>query len=119
MSSFYIITFSKVHHKITQEQRDAIMKPSFSEADINGQLVKVNNIADILDEQKYFETYPNKLPAHVRNDFEDLYGDIGNQQIRQPTKKAGELMKQGFVDYFVKERGLTQEEATNKFNAFI
>ena len=116
--TYYIITFTKVHHQITQEQRDKIMTMNFSEMEINGQLVKLSNIADILDEQKYFEAFPDKRPKEIRNLFEDIYGSDGNEQIRQPLKEVNRQMRQGFIDYWVDERRLSVEQAEAKLNEF-
>ena len=97
--NYYIITFTKVHHKITKELRDKILNPNFTEMNVNGQFIKVSNIADILDEDKYYETFPKKRPETIHNQFEDLYGKIGNQQIRKPSLKTRELLLQGMKKY--------------------
>lgn len=96
--NYYIITFTKVHHKITGEQREKIMMLDSNEMSANGQMIKYSNIADILSEDKYFEAFPDKRPTEERNDFEDRYGAQGNQQVRKPTQRAKELMKKGFLE---------------------
>jgi len=115
---YYIITFTRTHIKITEEQRSKILKTNANEVDVDGQIIKQSNIAEILDEHKYFEAYPDKMPRVERNVFEDLYGDQGNQQIRQPSKQGLSRMHQGFLDYFTKEKGLSLEEAKDKLKAF-
>lgn len=115
---YYIITFTKTHIKITEEQRANIIKATAMEVEVNGQIVKQSNIAEILDEHAYFEAHPDKLPQPIRNDFEDKYGDIGNQQIRKPTGKARELMKQGIIAHFTSQ-GSSLSEAEAKYKTFV
>ncbi len=114
--NYYIITMSKVHHKITQEQKESLMSIDASQVELeDGSVVKINSISDILPESKYYQTYPDKRPDETRNDFEDKYGDIGNQQVRNPTGKAKELMRAGFIAQQM-STGKTKEEASFNFD---
>lgn len=115
--NYYIVTFSKVHHKITEEQLEQINSSKSSDFEINGSLVKQNNIADILTEKKYFETYPEKREEAPRDDFQRNYSEF-NKQIRKPTGKARELMKKGFLDATI-GLGYSKEEAEKKFVEYI
>lgn len=73
-----------------------------------------SSISDIVSIEKYYEMYPDKRPVETRNNFIDIYGLQGNQQIRQPTQKAVELMKKGFLKYH-REQGRTEQEAEEKW----
>lgn len=118
MSSFYIITYSKVHHKITQEQKDKIMDAQFTRMNMpDGSVVSNGNIAEIVTEMKYFETYPDKRPDSVRDIFGENYAEF-NRQIRQPTTQAKELMRKGFVKCRKEVFGESEEEARIKFKEF-
>lgn len=84
---------------------------------INGEHFKFSAIAKIIPKEEFFEQYPDERPEEVRNTFQDIYGDVGNQQIRQPTQRAAELMKQGFMKYHA-EQGRTPEQAEEKWKQF-
>lgn len=56
-----IVTFTKSHHLITQKQFDAITQMSAGEQFlVDGNLIKTNNIAEILEMSKYRDAYPDK-----------------------------------------------------------
>lgn len=110
----FLITYTKVHHELTEEQRDKIMNVDFTEMWIGNSLIKLSNISDILDEQKYYETFPKKRPTETRDDFADRGY---SQQIRRPTKRAAELMKKGFIGHQL-SIGKTLEEAEIHFKKF-
>lgn len=70
MSYYYLITFTKVHHKITQEQKDKILGAEFTRMNMpDGSMVTNNNISDILPESKYFEAFPDKRPEETVDTF--------------------------------------------------
>lgn len=118
MPSFYIITYSKVHHKITQEQKDKIMDAQFTRMNMpDGSVVSNSNISDILPESKYFETYPDKRPDSLHDLFGEKYGEF-NKQIRQPTTRAKELMREGFINCRKEVFGENEEQARIKFKDF-
>lgn len=73
-----------------------------------------SSIADIMTVDKYYEKFPDKRPEEPRDTFTDIYGSIGNQQIRKPTQKGIELMKKGFLKYH-REQGRTEQEAEEKW----
>ena len=116
--NYYIITFTKSHHQITEEQKKTITSSDLQRIEVDGCIIKANNIAEILSEEKYYNQYPDKRPSEIKTDFEDIYGLTGNQQIRQPSEKAAELMRKGFLDYFVEEKAVSEEQAKIKWNKF-
>jgi len=116
--NYYIITYSKVHHKITQEQKDKIMDAQFTRMNMpDGSVVSNGNISDILPEAKYFEMFPDKRPEETRDDFQKNYGAF-NLQVRQPTTQAKELMRKGFVKCRKEVFGESEEEARVHFKDF-
>lgn len=115
---YFAITYTKVHHKLTQEQRDTIMSTDFDRMEMpDGSMLTNNNISDLLPEEKYYQTFPDKRPEEVRDDFQKNYGGY-NQQIRKPTTRAKELMTQGFLKCRMEVFGETEEEARVKFKDF-
>ena len=118
MFTHYIVTFTKSHHGITQRQFETLRKLGVKdELILNDCVVKVNNIAEILNAAKYFESYPQNRPTEVRNDFEDKYGKIGNQQVRVSTKNAGKLMLQGMAKY-INENADRCEDAKKMYESY-
>ena len=118
MQSYYLLTYSKVHHKITQEQKDKIMDAQFTRMNMpDGSVVSNSNISDILPESKYFETYPDKRPEEVRNEYQEVYA-LFNTQVRQPTTRAKELMRESFLLCREEKFGETEEQAKKKFSEF-
>ena len=116
---YFIITYTKSHYEITEEQNKRLKELELNdELEIDGCTLKIRNIAEILSESKYFEQYPDKRPEETHNQFEDQYGHLHNQQIRKPTGRARELMKQGFVKQRL-EIGKTTEQAEQDFKDFI
>lgn len=61
MKSHAIITYSKIHHLVTEDQAIKIsMLPPDGEAMLDGQLLKRNNIADIITIENYYKNFPQK-----------------------------------------------------------
>lgn len=117
----YIIYHDKSHEAVDDKIANLIWEKSTSGlkgSEINGKKYIFSSIAKILPEEDYFKQYPDKRPEVTYNQFEDLYGAEGNQQIRQPTTRARELMKGGFIGYHLSQ-GKTPEEAKKKFDDFI
>ena len=66
MKSHAIVTYTGVHYFLTSQQELILRdKKLDEEIDIEGCLLKVKNIADILTIEKYYETYPQRKPTDV------------------------------------------------------
>lgn len=133
--NYYLITKSRIHHKLTQDQRDIIMADDFSEMKLGDGYVGLNSIAELVNEDKYFEAYPDKRPPENRDNLNAEYRKI--DQVRKPTKMAMDLMKKGFIQQrvygnssYTREQELldfatprmTKEEAEKElihFNKFV
>lgn len=116
--NYYAITYTKVHHKLSQVQRDHIMSDDFDRLEMpDGSMLSNNNIADILPEDKYFQTYPDKRPEEERNTYNEVYA-MFNTQIRKPTDRAKKLMTQGFLKCRKDLFGESEEVARQKFKDF-
>lgn len=121
---YFIITFSKAHHEITEEQKKNILQSEASSFDVNGSIVMMNSISEIMDEVKYYNTFPDKRPETTPDNFSKYEDVVKNQHV---SKRAKELMMQGFLRQRV-EVGRTREEAqqdlrdfmeTNSFNKLL
>lgn len=112
MYTHAVITWTKVHYLLTQSQWDALqlMEPD-SEIQIDGGWLKANNIADRLTIDKYYETYPDKRPEEVRNDFKENYGNLTQGSY---TDRAKAIMKKAFIEQQLSV-GHTQEEAEERY----
>lgn len=119
--NYYILTYTKVHHKITQEQRNKIKGSDFTEIELDGQMVMRGNIADILDETKYFETFPDKRSVEdiiaewkppERIEYESL-----EKQAEASKEKLRGLLKslKQYIDEELK-KGSTPRHALNPYN---
>lgn len=61
-----VITYSGVHYEITPEQEQSLrLKGISDEVEIDGNIVKMKNISDILMMSKYYDTFPDKRPVEV------------------------------------------------------
>lgn len=96
-----IITYSKVHHLITGSQAKAIsLLPPDGEAMLNGQLLKRNNVADILTIDEYYRNFPQKrLQVQGYKDLTLPAGKGIDGIIRSSSVKALEEMKKGLENY--------------------
>lgn len=119
---YFIITMSKNHHEITQEQKESLMRVDASQVELSdGSIVKINSISEILPEEKYYQTFPDKRPTETRNDFEEKYSQYsrsGSDQIRKPTKRARELMLEGMKKYIGENPG-NNKNALEMYNKFM
>ena len=117
----YIILFhdnstKEISEKIGKILTEKMENPNNMQGvNINGSFYKFSSIAKILTLNDYYQQYPDQRPETIK---EWTYPIEGNQQIRKPTTRARELMKQGFVQYH-KEQGRTDEEAEQKWKDFI
>lgn len=117
----YIIYHDKSHELAEDKIADLIWAKSaagMKGVEIAGKKYIFSSIAKILKEDDYFTQYPEKRPPEIRDQFEDVYGAQGNQQIRQPTVKAKELMKQGFFQYHI-EKGKIPQQAEEKYRELL
>lgn len=112
MYTHAVITYSKVHYLLTQSQWEAleVMEPDH-EIKLEGGYVKAANIADRMTIEKYYETFPQKRPEEVRDDFKANYG---NMTISEYSGEARRRMKASFIQ---QQRlvGYTEEEAEARF----
>lgn len=84
--SHAIITYSGVHYLITAQEEELLRNKKLGdEFEIEGSTIKVNNIADVLTTQKYYETYPDKRPP-VTNRLKELPG-IGMGGLIQTSRE--------------------------------
>jgi hypothetical protein len=93
-----IITFTKSHHMINQKQFNVISQMGAGQQIlIDGNLIKTNNIAEILDIQKYWEIYPQN------KSYGQPYSDLPRISIDKLTKSATkanlEAFKKGLAKY--------------------
>ena len=113
MNYYYVITFTKIHHKITEEEKEQIMSVEFDRKNMSdGSVLTNNNIADILPEEKYFETFPDRRPPEVYDSFQENYGSFVPSGY---SKNAKEYMKRGFIDAQMTVYGKTVEQAEARF----
>jgi len=73
----YIIFHDKSFMEIPDEKYVAFIEASTSDArgfDLNGQYVTFSSIAKILDQQEYYEQYPDRKPVPQYNEFEKYDG---------------------------------------------
>jgi len=104
---YFIITFSKGHHEITEEQKLSILRSEASSFDVNGSIIMMNSISEIMDEVKYYETFPNKRPETTPDTFSKYENVIKNRTV---STRAKELMAQGFINQRLSV-GRTQQQA--------
>jgi hypothetical protein len=110
---------------ITDAQEDQIVFASGKgekELRINGEFISFSSISRIPTEETFYRQFPDRRPEEVRDNFGDKYLPLlnapGNQQIRKPSKRAAELMLQGFKSYFL-EKGYTEEQVEQKTKEFL
>lgn len=80
----------------------------------NGNWVTFSSIARIISESDYYNENPNDRPAEPKKEFNG-----GNQQVRQPTQKDKELMREGFLKQQMDKHGISREEASVKLVDFL
>ena len=86
-----VITFTNVHYLINQSQYSFLSRAGKGEEiTVDGNLLKTNNIADILTLEKYYETYPEKKPL-VYQPLPDYERVVYNKQ--QLIKALSEIIK--------------------------
>lgn len=72
-----IITYSKIHYFITQEEHDRLQDLGFDQAIVvNGNTIMGRNISDVMTTQKYYETFPDKVPDTIRYPRDDKYQSL-------------------------------------------
>ena len=116
MNTHIIRFFDGSKKEVSQKIADEIMEKSchseLQGVKINGTFYKFSAISKILTNEDFFIEYPDERPEISMPEW------IPNEQIRQPTTKAKELMKGGFIDYHLSQ-GRTPEEADKKWEDFI
>jgi len=110
-------SFSAVEDKTAQILWDKSCE-GLKGVEINGTKYNFSSISKILSEKDYYDQYPDRRPPENYNQFEDIYGDKGSEQIRKPTEKAKEQMKEGFFRYHY-EQGRTTDEAQKKWEELM
>ena len=76
---YYIITYTKTHYEITEEQNQRLKSLKLEdELILEGCTLKVKNIAEILSESKYYEQYPDKRSETTSPEWKP------NIQFRKP-----------------------------------
>jgi len=94
MKTHAVITYTKVHYLITDEQNRKLQNCRLDdEIELDGCQVKVKNIADVLTLSKYYEVYPDKRPQYV-DKYKQLPG-MGYKGIikRAPGYAVQEMIK--------------------------
>lgn len=86
-----IITFTKSHYFITDQQNERLKKLSLTDKiEINGNMVSIGNIAEIQTIEEYYKQHPEKEWQEPRNAFKENYGDIDlNKTINRPNAIKG------------------------------
>ncbi len=103
---------------ITKEQEKALWQMSTTEAKkikIDGQGYSFSSIDKILSLDEYYDQYPKERPEPPPTYFKV----DSSQQIRNPSNKARERMKEGFIRGSVITWGRTKEQAESCFEKFI
>ena len=122
MDDHIIVFHDKSRRKVSQRIAEEVMIKSCDQnlqaIKINGVLYKFSSISKIMRIEQFYIEYPDERPVEVRNQFEDIYGAGGNQQIRHATGKAKELMEKGFVEARIQGNEM-KETAKQKFQNFI
>lgn len=133
-----IVFHDKSHKFITTGQANLILQASVQTGSKvittpNLGMITFSSIAKIISIDDFYTQYPEHRPEAPRDTFKELYGDI-NQQVRQPTERAKELLKKGFIqfkvygnpEYTTKHeilnalpQRMTQEEAEKDFEDFL
>lgn len=133
-----IITFSKVHHLVTEDQAMKIsMLPPDGEAMIDGKppLIKRNNVADIITIEQYYRNFPQKkdqqslLPKNdpklleakgIDGIIRDTNSVFALEQIKKGLEKYIKSFKykgtdapQGIIDQINKKIKLIQNNETS------
>jgi len=74
MNTHVIVTYTGVHYFVTAEQEVSLRSKALDEElVVEGCILKVKNIADILTTAKYYETHPRKKPVNADR-FKTLEG---------------------------------------------
>lgn len=102
---YAIITYSGVHYLITAEQELALRdKHLDEELEIDGSILKVKNISDILTIEKYHETYPQRTPGRELPEFNKLPGMGMEGIIKNSHETAIKGMVAGLKKYISSDR---------------
>jgi hypothetical protein len=113
----YIIYHDKSQEQVEDRVAEIIWQKSsegLKGVELNGSKYLFSSIAKILKEDDYFKQYPDRRPESSFNQFEENYSAELNQ-VRQPTERAKEFMRGGFIGYHT-EQGKTAEQAEEKWN---
>ena len=120
-----VIIFNNKSKKwITKKQADFILQqsclPNQKKVLVDGLFYNFTSISKIINEKEFYEQFPEerKIKEIPCLNNPNIYDLEGNQQIRIPTKRAREQMKEGFIVKRV-QLGDTKEIAEKKFDDFI
>ena len=98
-----IVFHDKSKKWVTKAQAEHIFNASCEPGQkgilIDGSFYTFSSISKILSLKDFYDQFPDERPAETRNQFEEQYGSLGNQQIRKPTGRAKELMLSGLATY--------------------
>jgi len=99
IKKFVIITFTKSHHFITEEQNEKLKHLSLTDKiEIDGCWVAMSNIAEVLTIEKYYQEYPDERPQEKK----PFYGE---GMFRRPSPKGKELIIKGYRQYIQEQGG--------------
>ncbi len=88
-----IMTYSKIHYKITEEQAiEAASLQNNEERSIAGNLIRRANISDIVTMEKYYETFPNRRPT-----MSDMYKKLPTGGFETLVKNSPDRALRGFI----------------------
>lgn len=119
--SYVIVGHDGSHRFITEAQYNLIFQVSSTDAKSVttpqlGQLF-FSSIAKIPPIKDFYEMYPDKRPQEPQYTYKNEIKLL--DQVRQPTKKAMELMVKGFVNQRrIKNPNYTLEQAQKEFTLF-
>lgn len=112
INTHWIITFGKSHHPITSKQEQALVNMSGEQfIKVGNDTIKVSNIAEILSNETYKLTYPNKVSYNYGQPFTPLPPDpiITHKTIDQKMGERKSWLEAGL-------RGLKKAQQRHKWN---
>ncbi len=99
VKTYAVVTYTGVHYLITESQENQLRNLGLNdEIDIDGNIVKMKNIADILTIQKYYETYPDRKPDSRFNLPEEYYNPPQKPRTKEQRIKEQNSLLKGLKD---------------------
>lgn len=100
-----IITYSKTHYLIDNAKNEELQDKHIDDViEIDGSLVKIRNIAEVMTISKYYETYPGK-----RNDYVERYKELPGMGMEGIIRASRESAIKGII------KGLKNYISSNRY----